>query len=77
MIIYLGVPLLTPSCDLPGCVTKRAASLQMGKPHLHVTLLGLAPGGVCLANDIAALAGSLLHYRFTLAGRSSQPAASA
>lgn len=30
-------------------------------------LLGLAPGGVYLAADITACAGSLLHYRFTLA----------
>ena len=30
-------------------------------------LLDLAPGGVCLAADIAADAGGLLHHRFTLA----------
>ena len=30
-------------------------------------LLGLAPGGVCLAADITARAGGLLHHRFTLA----------
>jgi hypothetical protein len=30
-------------------------------------LLGLAPGGVCLAATIAARAGGLLHRRFTLA----------
>jgi len=29
-------------------------------------LLGLAPGGVCLAGDITAAAGGLLHHRFTL-----------
>ena len=29
-------------------------------------LLGLAPGGVCLAGDITAAAGGLLHRRFTL-----------
>lgn len=29
-------------------------------------LLGLAPGGVCLAASIAARAGGLLHHRFTL-----------
>ena len=29
-------------------------------------LLGLAPGGVCLATDITACAGGLLHRRFTL-----------
>ena len=31
-------------------------------------LLGLAPGGVCLAGDITATAGGLLHHRFTLTG---------
>ena len=30
-------------------------------------LLGLAPGGVCLAANITARAGGLLHHRFTLA----------
>src|SRR5689334_18780843 len=30
-------------------------------------LLGLAPSGVCLAADITAHAGGLLHHRFTLA----------
>jgi len=32
-------------------------------------LLGLALGGVCLAADITADAGGLLHRRFTLANR--------
>ncbi len=32
-------------------------------------LLDLAPGGVCLSNDITAAAGGLLHRRFTLAVR--------
>ena len=36
-------------------------------------LLGLAPGGVCLASDITAAAGGLLHHRFTLAARRPQP----
>lgn len=36
-------------------------------------LLCLAPGGGCLAADIAADAGSLLHYRFTLAAQDSRP----
>jgi hypothetical protein len=38
-------------------------------------LLGLAPGGVCLAADITADAGGLLHHRFTLtfARHSAQP----
>jgi hypothetical protein len=34
-------------------------------------MLGLAPGGVCLASDIAATAGGLLHHRFTLTCRMS------
>ena len=29
-------------------------------------LLDLAPGGVCIAGDVAAAAGGLLHRRFTL-----------
>ena len=33
-------------------------------------LLGLAPGGVYLANYIAAIAGGLLHHRFTLTSTS-------
>jgi len=32
-------------------------------------LFGLAPGGVCLASDITAAAGGLLHRRFTLTCR--------
>ena len=32
-------------------------------------LLGLAPSGVYLANYIAAIAGGLLHHRFTLTSR--------
>ena len=60
MIIYLGVLLPTPSCNLPECRTGRAA------PYI---LLGLAPDGVCLASDITATAGGLLHHRFTLTCR--------
>jgi hypothetical protein len=29
-------------------------------------LLDLAPGGVCIAGDVTATAGGLLHHRFTL-----------
>ena len=32
------------------------------------SLLGLAPGGVCLAIPVSRDAGGLLHHRFTLAG---------
>jgi len=39
-------------------------------------LLGLAPGGVCRAGDVAAAAGALLPHRFSLAcGRSPGPSA--
>jgi hypothetical protein len=41
----------------PALFVERAAPMR---------LLGLAPGGVCLAADITADAGGLLHRRFTL-----------
>jgi hypothetical protein len=44
------------------------ASDSVIAPGATSILLDLAPGGVCQAIDIAAYAGSLLHYRFTLAG---------
>ena len=44
-------------CDLPGSVCGRAA----------LSLLDLAPGGVCLAAPVARSAGALLPHRFTLA----------
>jgi len=56
--IYLGSTLLVSSRSLPGCQAERAT------PSI---LLDLAPGGACLAGNIAATAGGLLHHRFTLA----------
>ena len=67
MIIYLGELLLIRSRDLPGCQTERATPLP--RNARCSTLLDLAPGGVCRSKGITALAGSLLHYRFTLADR--------
>jgi hypothetical protein len=66
VIIYLGELSLTRSRDLPGCRTERATPLS--RKTRQFTLLDLAPGGVCRSKGITALAGSLLHYRFTLAG---------
>ena len=56
MIIYLGRRLLAASSSIPGA--GRVAPVR---------LLCLAPGGGCLAADITARAGGLLHHRFTLA----------
>ena len=56
MIISLATELLQSSCSLPSA--ERVTPLR---------LLGFAPGGVCLAADITAGAGGLLHHRFTLA----------
>jgi hypothetical protein len=55
VIISLAPELLPASSSIPGA--GRAAPLR---------LLCLAPGGVCLAADITASAGGLLHRRFTL-----------
>ncbi len=46
-------------CDQPGSVCGRTA----------LSLLDLAPGGVCLAVPVARDAGALLPHRFTLTGR--------
>ncbi len=54
--IHLGAPLPTRSRGLPGTSAGHRSSL-----------LGLAPGGVCLAVTIARDAGGLLLHRFTLA----------
>ena len=43
-------------CGLPGSVSGRAA----------LSLFGLAPDGVCLADRVAPVAGALLPHRFTL-----------
>ena len=71
-IISLGLPLLATSCNLPGHLTERAAprpSPILTDRSTTFALLGLAPGGVCPAGDIAAAAGGLLHHRFTLTCR--------
>ena len=48
---------------------------RAGRPRTHTRplplstgLLDLAPGGVCLADPVARVAGGLLHHRFTLTG---------
>jgi hypothetical protein len=69
-VIYLGRRLPAASSSLPGGPGRRAASRRLA-PSL---LLGLAPGGVCPADSITEVAGSLLHYRFTLTGRSQRSA---
>jgi len=55
-----------PSCNLPGRQTVRAAPQTGEQVTTRSALLGFAPGGVCLAGDITAAAGGLLHHRFTL-----------
>ena len=64
MIIYLGCRLLDTSRSLPesDCGPDRFAGTT-GAPY---SLLGLAPGGVYLAERVASLAGELLPHRFTL-----------
>ena len=50
-------------------VTSRGQAAHPALFPVRVTpmrLLGLAPGGVCLAGDITAAAGGLLHHPFTL-----------
>jgi hypothetical protein len=62
-----------PSGNLPGRQTERAAPWAGGRAANRFALLGFAPGGVCLASDIAATAGGLLHHRFTLTGETGTP----
>jgi hypothetical protein len=50
-------------CSLPGAVRRRAVS---HRPRTISPLLGLAPGGGCLAVCITANAGGLLHHLFTI-----------
>jgi len=70
VIIHLGRPLLTGSCDLPedGSDTAIAGRVEIGRTSLmSVSLFGLAPQGVCLAEHVATLAGdaftSPFHHR--------------
>ncbi len=62
-IIYLGRRLPAASSDLPGTRTGRAAPRP---PKRVSSLLGLAPGGGCLAAAVTSDAGGLLHHLFTL-----------
>jgi len=65
-IIHLDPTSPRGSSSLPEARKERAAP----RPHKRVLpLLGLAPGGGCLAVDIAAGAGGLLHHLFTLASK--------
>jgi hypothetical protein len=56
-VIYLGRRLPAASSSLPGAQSGRAAPSP---------LLGLAPGGGCLAARVTTSAGGLLHRLFTL-----------
>ena len=58
MVIHLGHELPHVSSDLPE-----------GKRAAYTLLFSLAPGGVYLANYVTAIAGDLLHHRFTLTRR--------
>jgi len=62
MDIYLGWRLPASSCGLPGDDGEPGCS----RPKRASLLLDLAPHGGCLAGDIAAPAGGLLHHPFTL-----------
>ena len=63
-VIYLGRRLPAASSGLPGARTGRAAPCP---PRRASPLLGLAPGGGCLAARVTPSAGGLLHHLFTLA----------
>jgi len=66
MTISLGRELPHTSCSLPEAAD---LSIQVTSRHLRIglPLLDLAPGGGCLAADVTARAGGLLHHLFTLA----------
>ena len=69
-IIHLDPTSPRGSSSLPEAREERAAP----RPHKRaLPLLGLAPGGGCLAADIAAGAGGLLHHLFTLASKRLAP----
>jgi len=63
--IHLRVPLPTPSSDLPAYSGEPPSAYARPVP-VGTRLLDLAPGGVCLADPVARVAGGLLHHRFTL-----------
>ncbi len=64
MIIHLGPALPKASSGQP-----RNSNGQSS----NVPLLGLAPGGVCLADPVTGTAGALLPHRFNLAEEGSPP----
>jgi hypothetical protein len=64
-VIYLGRRLPAVSCGLPEAQTGRAAPCP---PKRVLPLLGLAPGGGCLAARVTTRAGGLLHHLFTITG---------
>jgi len=66
-VIYLGRRLPAASSGLPGARTGRAAPWGRSELHPCSPLLGLAPGGGCLAARVTPGAGGLLHHLFTLA----------
>ncbi len=68
-VIYLGRRLPAVSSGLPGAWTGRAAPCP---PKWASPLLGLAPGGGCLAVRVATDAGGLLHHLFTITVEQSQ-----
>ena len=69
-IIHLDPTSPRGSSSLPETQEERAAP----RPHKWaLSLLGLAPGGGCLAADIAADAGGLLHHLFTLTSKRLAP----
>jgi len=69
-IIHLDPTSPRGSSSLPETQEERAAP----RPHKWaLPLLGLAPGGGCLAADIAADAGGLLHHLFTLTSKRLAP----
>lgn len=74
-IISLGDASPRPSSDLPGteppsrsrpCGGYLRERAIPSRPQTVSSLLGLAPGGGCLATRITAGAGGLLHHRFTI-----------
>ncbi len=61
MVIHLGHELPHASSGLPE-----------GKRATYTLLFSLAPDGVYLANHVTAVAGGLLHHRFTLTRSNNQ-----
>jgi hypothetical protein len=69
MTIYLGRRLLAASVrPTRMSIAKRAVS-RLDLAIKPCTLFGLAPDGVCQAEQVTLLAGALLPHRFTLTTR--------